>query len=129
MAISAASGSVGGQARGEGAGAAADLEDAPRSRRAHDRGRDLDRVAAVGGGLPHRAAGLEVALGGVLRADGVAVVHDVVGHGWVMPSTSRASSSCCSVSSPRSTKPIAITVSRIVAPSASACLAILAAFS
>ena len=44
-------------------------------------------------------------------------------------STSSASSSCCSVSSPRSTYPSRITVSRIVAPSASACLAILAAFS
>ena len=51
------------------------------------------------------------------------------GQGWVIDSTSRASSSCSSVSSPRSTKPSSSTVSRIVAPSARACLATLAAAS
>ena len=39
-------------------------------------------------------------------ADGARSVMIVVGHGWVMSSRSRASSSCCSVSSPRSTKPM-----------------------
>ena len=49
--------------------------------------------------------------------------------GRVMDMTSRAVSSCSSVSSPRSRKPIATTVSRMVRPSATAFLAILAAFS
>ena len=47
----------------------------------------------------------------------------------VIASTSSAASSRSSVSSPRSTNPIAITVSRIVVPSLSACLATLAASS
>ena len=49
--------------------------------------------------------------------------------GAVMDSTSRASSSCASVSSPRSRKPSAITASRTEMRSATACLAIFAAFS
>ena len=49
--------------------------------------------------------------------------------GRVMDMTSRAVSSCSSVSSPRSRKPMATTVSRMVRPSATAFLAILAAFS
>ena len=51
------------------------------------------------------------------------------GYGWVIPSTSRAASSCSSVSVPSSTRPIASTVSRIVVPSAIAFLAMAAAFS
>ncbi len=43
---------------------------------------DDGRVTAVQGGLPHRAPGLEVALGGVLGADGLRLGQ--VTHGWVM---------------------------------------------
>ena len=51
------------------------------------------------------------------------------GQGWVMLATSRASSSCCSVRSPRSTYPISRTTCLMVFSSASAVLATLAAFS
>src|SRR6185295_17464970 len=51
------------------------------------------------------------------------LVHALVvrgdAHGWVMPSTSSASSSCASVSAPRSTYPFSRTISRIVRRSAS----------
>ncbi len=49
--------------------------------------------------------------------------------GWVIDSRSSFSSSCSSVSSPRSTYPRSITASRTVMPLATECLAILAAAS
>ena len=88
----------------EDARSAADLEHVrhravPWQRGPHRVDDQVQRVHAGRPGPPDRAAGLEVALGGVLRADVLGLVH----HGWVMLSTSSASSSCSSVSSPRST--------------------------
>ncbi len=51
------------------------------------------------------------------------------GQGWVMDMTSRAVSSCSSLTSPRSTNPRSTTASRTVEPVATACLATLAAAS
>ena len=59
----------------------------------------------------------------------VAGVPVALDQGWVMRATSSASSSCASVRTPFSTKPISTTTSRIVFSSASAFLATLAAFS